>query len=381
MLAALAVCTAGPALAQDSYPYFGASVGKARANLDEQGISNSLIGPGQTASVVSTSPKSTGYKVFLGYQMNRNFALEVGYFHLGKFGFSDKTTPAGSLDGQVRVQGANADLVGLLPIGDSFALLGRAGAQYARTRDEFTTTGTATTTNPHPTSRGAGYKVGVGMQYAFSPSVLMRLEGERYRINDAMGHKINTNLYSVGLVVPFGRSERTAPRMAMSEPYVAPRPAPEPRAMAPMPPPAPMVAQAPVAPSPPMPQAQRVSFSAESLFGFDRSELRPEGRSALDGFVQQMQGTRFETVIVEGHTDRLGSTEYNQTLSQRRADAVKAYLVDSGRLDPAKVSAVGRSESTPVTKPEDCKGTHQTAALVACLQPDRRVEIVVTGTR
>ncbi|MCY1370438.1 Outer membrane protein A [compost metagenome] len=86
-------------------------------------------------------------------------------------------------------------------------------------------------------------------------------------------------------------------------------------------------------------------------------------------------------MTVEGHTDRLGSDSYNQKLSEERATAVKNYLVTSGKLDGSKISAVGKGETMPVTKPGDCKGTKRTAALVACLQPDRRVDVEVTGTR
>jgi OOP family OmpA-OmpF porin len=130
-----------------------------------------------------------------------------------------------------------------------------------------------------------------------------------------------------------------------------------------------------------VPERRRVTFSAESLFGFDNSTVREEGKTALDGFVKELDSTRYENIVVEGHTDRLGSTAYNQSLSQQRADAVKAYLVSAGRVDPAKVSSVGKSESSPVTKPEDCKGERANTKLIACLQPDRRVEIDVAGTR
>jgi OOP family OmpA-OmpF porin len=142
------------------------------------------------------------------------------------------------------------------------------------------------------------------------------------------------------------------------------------------------VVAAPVAPvvvAPP--ERRRVSFSAESLFTFDKSELRPEGKAALDRFAGELAGTRFETITVEGHTDRLGSQVYNQKLSQRRADAVKDYLVASGKVDAGKVSSVGASESKPITKAEDCKGSKPSPKLIACLQPDRRVEIEVVGTR
>ena len=126
---------------------------------------------------------------------------------------------------------------------------------------------------------------------------------------------------------------------------------------------------------------RRVSFSADSLFGFDQSIIKPEGRVALDNFVRQLADTRYDVVMVEGHTDRLGSAAYNQRLSLKRAETVKSYLVTTGGLSPAKVSSVGKGLTEPVTKPEDCRGTRRNAKLIACLQPDRRVEVEVTGTR
>jgi OOP family OmpA-OmpF porin len=129
------------------------------------------------------------------------------------------------------------------------------------------------------------------------------------------------------------------------------------------------------------PVRQRVTFSAESLFGFDNSTVKPEGRQALDKFVADTKGTQFDVIGVEGHTDRLGTTEYNQRLSLRRAEAVKAYLVSTGGFAADKVNVVGQGESSPVTQAADCNGTRPTAKLIACLQPDRRVDIEVTGSR
>jgi OOP family OmpA-OmpF porin len=117
------------------------------------------------------------------------------------------------------------------------------------------------------------------------------------------------------------------------------------------------------------------------MFTFDQSDVRAEGKAALDGFARELEGARFEMITVTGHTDRLGSEAYNQTLSQQRAEAVKQYLVTTDRVDPMKITASGKSESEPVTKPDDCKGMKAGTALIACLQPDRRVEIEVIGTR
>ncbi|MFZ2297361.1 MAG: OmpA family protein, partial [Aquabacterium sp.] len=115
--------------------------------------------------------------------------------------------------------------------------------------------------------------------------------------------------------------------------------------------------------------------------GFDEEQIRPEGQRALDTFTQSLQGTQYDTIQITGHTDRLGSSEYNQRLSERRAMAVKNYLVTVRGLEASRITATGLGETQPVTRAEDCVGERRTAALVACLQPDRRVDVDVKGTR
>jgi OOP family OmpA-OmpF porin len=378
--AGLGAMAANPAMAQesDSYYYGGLGIGQSKAKIDDAQITANLLAGGLTTTGMVDSNHDTAYKIFAGYQFNRNIGLEVGYFDLGKFGFTSTTMPAGTLNGVLRLRGVNLDLIGTIPLGDRFSLFGKVGAQYARTTDSFVGTGAVIALNPNPSARETNYKFGGGLQYAFDRSFILRVEGERYRINDAVGGHGNVNVVSVGLVFPMGRMATPAPRA------MAPAPAPAPYVAPPPPPPPPVVmapAPMPPPPPPPPPVRSRVTFSAESLFGFDKSTLRPEGTAALDKFVAEMSGTRYDMVMVEGHTDRLGSEAYNMKLSEQRADAVKAYLTGPGRLDPAKVSSSGKGETTPMTKPEDCKGKAQTAKLIACLQPDRRVEVVVTGTR
>ena len=94
-----------------------------------------------------------------------------------------------------------------------------------------------------------------------------------------------------------------------------------------------------------------------------------------------MGGANFDLVTVTGHTDRIGSHAYNMKLSTRRAEAVKTYLVESAGIPAGKIAARGTDGSDPVTKPGECKGKNATKQLIACLQPDRRVEVVVSGTR
>ena len=371
--------------AQDGgYYYGGASIGQSRARIDEERITASLLAGGLRTTAMTKDERSTGYKLFGGYQFNRNIALEAGYFDLGRFGFTSTTLPTGTLNGQIRLQGVNLDLVGSVPLSERWSVLGRVGAQSARARDNFTGSGAVIVSNPNPSKRDTGYKFGAGLQYAFTPSLLVRAEGERYRVNDAVGNHGTINLFSLSLVFPFGRAPAATPRpVAVAPAYVAPAPAPAPAPM-PAPEPAPaVIAVAPVAMAPVVvpPARRRVTFSAGSLFTFDESVIRPEGRSALDQFMTELAGTQYDVINVEGHTDRLGSDAYNLKLSSQRAAAVKNYLVATGGLDAAKISAVGQGESSPVTKPEDCKGTKPTPKLIACLQPDRRVVVEVVGTR
>lgn len=383
VLAGLAPALASSALAQESsYFYGGLSLGESRARIDQERIAANLLGAGLTTTSFARDQRAAAWRLFGGLQLNRNFALELGAFDLGKFGFDATTTPAGTLAGQIKLQGGSLDLVGTLPLSESFSLIGRVGAQAARTRDSFSGTGAVAVLNPNPSKRQINPKLGAGLQYAFSPSFLIRGEAERYRVNDAVGRRGDVDVYSISLVFPFGRTP--APRVAQAPVYVPPPPPPPPMPVVvppPPPPPPPVVVAPPPVPKAVVPERRRVSFSAESLFGFDQSAVKPEGRAALDRFAAELQGAQFEVITVEGHTDRLGTPAYNQKLSAQRAEAVKNYLVSAGGFAAAKVNAVGKGETSPTTQPGTCTGNKPTPKLITCLQPDRRVEIEVVGTR
>lgn len=161
----------------------------------------------------------------------------------------------------------------------------------------------------------------------------------------------------------------------------APAPVPVPRIVAASPPAPAIVATAPpaaivVAQARPLPQ--RMSFSADALFAFDKSELNPEGRVMLDDLVRQLESTTYDSISTIGHTDRFGSHAYNQKLSERRAQAVKDYLV-SRNVPASRINAEGKGEMEPITKAGDCNGA-KSAGVVTCLQPDRRVDVDMTGT-
>jgi len=109
--------------------------------------------------------------------------------------------------------------------------------------------------------------------------------------------------------------------------------------------------------------------------------VRPAGKQALDNFAAELKGARFEVITVTGYTDRIGSQAYNMNLSTRRAESVKSYLVEAAAIPADKITTRGADGSDPVTKPDQCTGKRRTPKLIACLQPDRRVEVEVEGTK
>jgi OOP family OmpA-OmpF porin len=162
-----------------------------------------------------------------------------------------------------------------------------------------------------------------------------------------------------GAIVP--KPEAPAPAPA---PAPAARPAP-----APAPAPAPVARPAP-APAAPAVAATKVTYAADAFFDFDKSALKAEGRAKLDDLVGKVKDISLEVIIAVGHTDSVGSDAYNQKLSVKRAEAVKAYLVTKG-IEKNRVYTEGKGEKQPVADNKTSEGRAK----------NRRVEIEVVGTR
>jgi len=167
------------------------------------------------------------------------------------------------------------------------------------------------------------------------------------------------------------------PAMAIVEcdPDLVPKGAPPPPpAAAPVPPP-------PPPPAPMAPQVQKITLATKALFDFDKAVLKPEGRTAIDTAVisKLRDVTKLELVLVTGHTDRIGSQAYNQKLSERRADAVRDYLVSKG-VAKDKIETLGMGKTQPVPGVV-CNQPYpkERKALIECLAPNRRVEVEVKG--
>ena len=239
-------------IAQDSTtgPYIGANLGTTRAQFNNDSINSTLAGQGFSVSSRTEDNSSTGYKLFGGYQLNRNFAVEGGYFDLGRFNYRVNTVPLGTFTSDTQVRGLNLDLVGILPLSDQFSVFGRIGAAYAQSRANFARTGVPSLISSSTSRNDTNLKVGLGMQYAITEALAVRAELERYRISDPVRNRGNIDMASIGLVYRFGGKVQTPVAQAFVPVVSAPPPPPPPAApvfVAPPPPPPPVV----VAPAPP----------------------------------------------------------------------------------------------------------------------------------
>jgi OOP family OmpA-OmpF porin len=135
---------------------------------------------------------------------------------------------------------------------------------------------------------------------------------------------------------------------------------------------APVAAKAAPAPAPtqPAPAAAKVTYAADAFFDFDKSVLKPAGKAKLDDLVGKVKGINLEVIIAVGHTDSIGTDAYNQKLSVRRAESVKAYLVSKG-IEKNRIYTEGKGEKQPVADNKTKEGRAK----------NRRVEIEVVGTR
>ena len=147
---------------------------------------------------------------------------------------------------------------------------------------------------------------------------------------------------------------------AIVAPKAAPAPAAAPAAAAPK----------AAAPAPAPAAATKVTYAADAFFDFDKAALKKEGKAKLDDLVGKVKGISLEVIIAVGHTDSVGTDAYNQKLSVRRAEAVKAYLVSKG-IEKNRVYTEGKGEKQPVADNKTKEGRAK----------NRRVEIEVVGTR
>jgi len=200
----LLASSAANAYDPDTNFYMGGNVGASKVNLDTGAVSTSLIAVGKFTSAATTADQyDTGFKVFGGYRFHPNFAVEVGYFNLGRINFTSVTTgPASTVVGSAKNNdGFNVDLVGILPVKDAFSVFGRVGVQTSKTSISAPVRGV----NFSSSETNTDYKAGLGLQYDFFKEVGARLEWEHFRVPGGFSliGKQNVDLFSLGVVIRF----------------------------------------------------------------------------------------------------------------------------------------------------------------------------------
>ncbi|OZY86510.1 hypothetical protein CBP51_05665 [Cellvibrio mixtus] len=296
--------------------YGGLNIGQTHESINDGLIANNELGGGLTS--ITDDDRDNGFKVFAGYQLNDNFALEGGYFDLGQFGSRAIKDQVGALKTQTKTRGFNIDLVGSLPMTEKLSAFARAGAHYSESKDRFQGSGDVIVTDAHRRDRDVNFKWGGGLQYDFTQRFGMRLEAERYAINDVMGNNGAINLYSLGALYRFGENN-VAPAVVYDEPVTR-------RDQ----------------------MRDEYCTTLDVQFDINNSEIQREDLEQLavvGTFLKKYPDTK---AVIEGHTDNVGTPESNMVLSRNRAESAMNYLVRDQRVASARISAVGYGDTRPI---------------------------------
>jgi OOP family OmpA-OmpF porin len=252
-------------------------------------------------------------------------------------------------NGAFKAQGVQLAAKLSYPIMDDLDIYTRLGGMVWRADSD----GAGSNGGNHDT--GVSPLAAVGVEYALNRDWATRLDYQWVNnIGDAgtVGARPDNGMLSVGVSYRFGQE--------VAAPVVAPAPAP-----------APVV------------ETKKFTLTSDVLFAFNKATLKPEGQQALDQLYTQLSSLdpKDGSVVVLGFTDAVGSAEYNLRLSEQRAQSVVDYLVSKG-IPSDKISARGMGKANPVTG-DSCgyRSGRATAAQIACLAPDRRVEIEVKGIK
>ncbi|RUO64088.1 OmpA-OmpF porin, OOP family [Pseudidiomarina planktonica] len=338
-ISALAVLgMTAPAMATDNDGWFlGLGGGGSFATIAEKEIRADLLNSGFETTDFSEDDRDFGYKIFAGYQFNQNFAIEGGYFDLGEFDYTATTDPTGTQTGELDFSGWNVDLVGMLPVTKRGSLLARIGVHKSETTVHYAGTGAVNVLNSNYRHTGLDYKVGVGYQYDLNDKVTLRLEAERYRMDDAVGNQSDIDLVSLNFMYRFGAS----PEAAAVKPAKAPV-----RAVA---------------------ATERYCSALAMEFEIGNEHVERVNREhllVLATFLKKYPDTEAR---IEGHTDSVGSDADNMKLSQQRAQNVVDYLVREHNIASSRLTPVGYGETRPLVADNNNPGE----------QANRRINAVI----
>lgn len=344
-LGCIAVLVHNSAMAEDRfawqspYWYVGANVGESRLSLDTVQLERDMAAQGMAVGEIYRNTNDTGYKVFAGYQLTPMMAIEGGYFRLGEVDFSASTFRADAVpaivSGKLRAQGANLDLVATMPLGSALSVLARIGLTYNDTDAPLSYQAPVNFDQYNRSQHYLKHKFGVGLGYQMTPDWAVKLELERYRLDDMWGDQGDMKLLSLGVVYRYG-SQQIAyePTPAYQSDAIAPA---EPVAATPAP-----------APSTEAATAEPVVLElADVHFTFDQSTLTESAKSTLQQHIAVLKANPKAQVRIAGYTSASGSDSYNQKLSEQRAAAVRRYLTEQGGLSTGRLTTVGYGEASP----------------------------------
>ena len=347
VVAGLAATSVAQAAPQENTFYAGVKAGQASFH---DGISKNRVISNKLGDY-GYNRNSFTYGVFGGYQIlnrdNLGLAVELGYDDFGRA----KARQAGKTVAKHTNHGTHLSLKGSYEVLNGLDVYGKAGVALVRSDYKFyDANGARKHADGRHSLRTSGL-FAVGAEYAVLPELAVRLEYQwltrvgKFRTQDTANSSIDYNPWigsiNAGLSYRFGQG---------AAPVVAPEVV-----------------------------SKTFNLSSDVTFAFGKANLKPQAKTTLDGIYGEIAQINNANVAVAGYTDRIGKDAPNVKLSQRRADSVANYLVAKG-VPAQNISAVGHGKANPVTG-STCDAVKGRKALIACLAPDRRVEIAVNGTK
>ena len=314
--------------------YLGAGIGKSRANIDQQQIAQDLQNAGFVVNDVRRDRRDDSYKLYAGYQLFPYLAVEGGFFDLGTFNFQADTLPISLYTGETAIKGVNLDVVGTLPLSEQLSALAKLGVTYNDSDTRFSSNGLVGVNNFSSSTHHSSYQYGIGLAYQFTQALALRLEAERYRIDDLVGHKGDIDVMTLGVTYRYGTAEYRDAPTAAPQPAMEPQSSIEPQ-------------QSYVAPDQvaDVPITAGVIELADVHFDFDQSRLTPATEVILRKHLQKLKANPNAKVRIAGYTSKSGSESYNQRLSEQRAEAIKQFLVTEGIASPSRLTTIGFGEN------------------------------------
>ena len=351
VVAGLAAASVAQAAPQENTFYAGVKAGQASFH---DGINRNHVIEKGLEGEYGYKRNSFTYGVFGGYQIlnrdNLGLAVELGYDDFGRA----KARQAGKTVAKHTNHGTHLSLKGSYEVLNGLDVYGKAGV--ALVRSDYKSYDKTNGARNHEAGRHSLRTSGlfaVGAEYAVSPELAVRLEYQwltrvgKFRTQDTHNSSVDYNPWigsiNAGVSYRFGQGAVAAPAMA---PEVV---------------------------------SKTFNLSSDVTFAFGKANLKPQAKATLDGIYGEIAQVHSAKVAVAGYTDRIGSDAFNVKLSQQRAETVANYLVQKGVATNA-ISATGYGKANPVTG-ATCDQVKGRKALIACLAPDRRVEIAVNGTK